>query len=111
MANAREVLPSRSVLTMEICRARVDEKGEAVKNANGCFIKGGPTGIFVTEKRGEWGAGYSDPLRNGVWEYTRFRPEGTTVVDGDTKPRFQCFKPMSGLDSVFTFLQLAAASK
>jgi hemoglobin len=103
--------PSGSVLTMEVYRAKMNEKGEPVKDANCRFIKGDFTGLFVMEKRTGWGAEYLDSLRNGEWEYARFGPDGKAPANVDTKPCFDCHKPMGGQDFVFTFPQLLAAPK
>lgn len=46
-----EPLPPGTVLTMEVYRTRVDAQGEPLKGADGRFIKGDLTGIFVMEKQ------------------------------------------------------------
>lgn len=66
-----QTLPSGAVLTMEAYGAKLHEKCEPVTDANGRFLKGDLTGIFVMEKRIGWGAEYPDDLRNGEWEYAR----------------------------------------
>jgi Cytochrome P460 len=98
-------------MTMEVYKAQVNEQGELVKDANGRLIKGELTGIFVMEKRTGWGAEYGDELRNGEWEYARFTPDGQPSPNVDTKPCFQCHKPMSGQDFVFTFPQPRTAPR
>jgi Cytochrome P460 len=109
--NPGEPLPHGTVITMEVYRARVDEKGDPVKDAAGRFIKGDLTGIFVMAKQADWGADYPDDLRNGEWEYARFTPEGQPHANADTTPCFQCHKPLSGQDFVFTQPQLLTAPK
>jgi hypothetical protein len=111
MVNPGEPLPHGTVITMEVYRARVDEKGEPVKDAAGRFIKGDLTGIFVMEKQPGWGTDYSDDLRNGEWEYARFTAEGQRHPNADTTPCFQCHKPLGGQDFVFTQPQLLMAPK
>jgi hypothetical protein len=102
-------LPHGTVITMEVYRARVDEQGEPVKDAAGRFIKADFTGIFVMEKQAGWGADYPDEIRNGEWEYARFTPDGQRHPNADTTPCFQCHKPLSGQDFVFTQSQLLTA--
>jgi Cytochrome P460 len=102
-------LPHGTVITMEVYKARVDEQGEPVKDAVGRFIKADLTGIFVMERQAGWGADYPDDLRNGEWEYARFTPEGQRHPNADTTPCFQCHKPLSGQDFVFTQSQLLTA--
>jgi hypothetical protein len=111
VVKAGEPLPHGTVITMEVYRARVDEKGEPVKDAAGRFIKGDLTGIFVMEKQAGWGVDYPDDLRNGEWEYARFTPEGQRHSNADTTPCFQCHKPLGGQDFVFTQSQLLMAPK
>jgi hypothetical protein len=109
MAKAGQPLPSGAVITMEVHKAKVDDKGEPVKDANGRFIKDAMTGIFVMEKRTGWGSEYGDDLRNGEWEYARFTVDGKPPEKAETTACFQCHKPMSGQDFVFTLPQLVAA--
>ena len=111
MAKAGQPLPSGAVITMEVYKAKVDDKGEPVKDANGRFAKDAMTGIFVMEKRTGWGAEYGDELRNGEWEYARFTVDGKPPEKAETTACFQCHKPMSGQDFVFTLPQLVAAPK
>jgi hypothetical protein len=106
-----EPLPHGTVITMEVYRAQVDEKGDPVKNAAGRFIKGDLAGSFVMEKQAGWGADYADDIRNGEWEYARFTPEGQRHANADTTPCFQCHKPLSGQDFVFTQPQLLTLPK
>lgn len=102
-------LPSGTVITMEVYGAKVDEKGEPLKDVKGRFIKGNIVGIFVMEKQTGWGTEYPDDLRNGEWEYARFTPDGKPQRPLDTKPCFQCHKPLSNQDFVFTLPELAEA--
>ena len=94
-------LPSGSVLSMEVYQAKVDDKGALVKGSDGRLVKGNLVGIFVMEKRAGWGAEYPESLRNGEWEYARFAPDGARQ-NVDTKPCFECHKPESAKDYVFT---------
>jgi Cytochrome P460 len=79
-----EPLQHGTVITMEVYRTHADEEGEPAKDAEGRFIKGDLTGIFVMEKQAGWGADYTDDLRNGEWEYARFTPEGQHHPNADT---------------------------
>jgi hypothetical protein len=98
-------LPSGSVLSMDVYQAKLDDKGDPLKGPDGRFVKGGLVGVFVMEKRAGWGAEYPDSLRNGEWEYARFAPNGTRQ-NVDTKPCFECHKPESAKDYVFTLDKL-----
>lgn len=102
-------LPSGTVLTMEVYKAKVDDKGEPVKDAKGYLIKDGLSAIFVMEKRTGWGTEYGDDLRNGEWEYARFTADGKIPEQTATTACLQCHKPKSKQDFVFTLPQLTLA--
>lgn len=108
-AKAGQPLPSGTIIAMEVYRAKVNDKGEPLKDDKGRFIKGDLFGIFVMEKRTGWGAEYPENLRNGEWEYSRFTPDGKPHQPPDTKPCLECHKPYGGQDFVLTFPELAAA--
>lgn len=110
-ARAGQALPDGSVFTMEIYQARADAKGELAKDGSGRLVKGDLTAVFVMEKRSGFGANYPDDLRNGEWEYARFAANGERVPNADTKPCFQCHKPMAKQDFVFSLPRLTAAAK
>ena len=111
MARASQPLPSGTVLTLVHFKARVDDKGELVKDPNGRLVKGDLDRIGVMEKRTGWGVEYPDDSRNGEWEYALFRPVGSRNEQANIKACFQCHKPKSGLDFVFTFSQLISTQK
>jgi hypothetical protein len=101
-------LPDGTVLTMEVYKAKVDERGEPVRDTSGHMVRTPDlVGIFVMEKRRGWGAEYPETLRNGEWEYARFTAAGQRPPNFDAKPCFQCHKPMSGQDFVFSLPKLA----
>jgi hypothetical protein len=86
---------------MEVYQAKVDDKGALVRGPDDRLVKGSLVGVFVMEKRTGWGAEYPDSLRNGEWEYARFGADGQRQ-NVDTKPCFECHKPESAKDYVFT---------
>ena len=58
-----------TVLTMEVYKAKLDEKGEPAKDASGRMLRTGElVGIFMMEKRRGWGGEYPEELRNGERE-------------------------------------------
>lgn len=111
MAKSGQPLSSGTVITMEVYKAKVDDKGELVKDANGRLVKGDLSFIGVMEKRNGWGVEYPDDIRNGEWEYAIFETNGKLRANFDAKPCFQCHKPMAGQDFVFTLPQLLATPK
>jgi Cytochrome P460 len=99
-------LPSGTVLSLPTFKALVNEKGELVRDPNGRLVRGPLDRIVVMEKRTGWGIEYPDDLRNGEWEYARFLPDGSRDPKADIKGCFQCHKPLSDQDFVFTWPQL-----
>ena len=92
-------------------KARVDGKGELVKDPNGRLVKGDLDRIGAMEKRIGWGVESADDIRNGEWEYALFRPAGSRNEQANIKACFRCHKPKSGQDFLFTFSQLVSAPK
>jgi hemoglobin len=95
---------------MEVYQAKVDDKGALLRGPDGRLVKGNLVGVFVMEKGAGWGAEYPDSLRNGEWEYARFGADGQRQ-NVDTKPCFECHKPESAKDYVFTLNELRFRGK
>ena len=112
-AAARESrpLPSGSVLTMEVYKAKLDGNGDPAKDASGRFIKDKFAAIVVMEKRSGWGAEYPEEVRNGEWEYAKFTPSGARPESSDMSKCFACHKSQSDKDFVFSLDTLAAGDK
>jgi hypothetical protein len=99
-------LPSGTVLTLPTFKARLDDKGELVRDPNGRLVRGNLDRIVVMEKRTGWGAQYPEEIRNGEWEYERFLGDGSRDQRADIPGCFKCHKPKSADDFVFTLAQL-----
>ena len=106
-ARGAATMADGSVLVMEVYKAAVDAQGEAKKMDNGRFEKGDLAAIVVMEKQAGWGAAYADEIRNGDWEYAKFKANGEASGD-DTKACFECHKPLETSNFVFTFAELDA---
>jgi Cytochrome P460 len=102
-------LPSGTVLTRPTFKAVLDDKGELAKDVSGRLIRGRLDRVVVMEKRTGWGTEYSPELRNGEWEYGRFGPDGKLTTTANYTACFQCHKPKSGDDFVFTFSNIVKA--
>ncbi len=111
MPKPGQPLPSGTVLAFVHFKAKTDEKGELVRDPNGRLVSGELDRIGVMEKRTGWGVEYPEDVRNGEWEYALFRPDGTRNDKANIKACFQCHKPRSGQDFLFTFSQLVGAPK
>jgi hypothetical protein len=110
LAKVGQSLPSGCVLVLVHFKARMNDRGELVKDPNGRLVKGDLDRIGVMEKRAGWGAEYPDEIRNGEWEYALFRPDGTRNEQANIKECFECHKPNSGKDFGFTFDKLPATA-
>ena len=104
-------LPNGTVISLPTFKALLNDKGELVKDPNGRLVRGRLDRIVVMEKRKGWGVEYPENLRNGEWEYARFLADGTGDPKADIKGCFECHKPESGRDFVFTLPQLLEAAK
>jgi hypothetical protein len=98
--------PNGTVITLPTFKALVNDKGELVRDPNGRLVRGPLDRIVVMEKRTGWGVEYPEELRNGEWEYARFRADGTPDQQADIKGCFVCHKPKRDQDFVFTLDQL-----
>ena len=67
--------------------------------------------VVVMEKRTGWGTEYPEALRNGDWEYARFSADGTLTTTANYKACFECHKPKSSQDFVFSLPQLLKAAR
>ena len=108
---AGKAIPANAPLTMYLYKAKVDDKGEPVKDANGRFQKGDAIAHFVMAKGAGWGSEYGADMRNGEWEYRSFSPDGKVNEKADLKPCFTCHLKMKDQDYVFSIPQMKTASK
>lgn len=105
-ARAGQPLAQGTVITMEVYKAKLDDKEEPVRDAGGRMVKDTLAAIVVMEKQAGWGAEYPAELRNGEWEYAKFSPAGERDPNPDMKACFECHKGVEEQDFVFTLPQL-----
>lgn len=108
---AGKPIPANAPLTMYLYKAKVDDKGEPVKDAKGRFQKGDAIAHFVMQKGAGWGSEYGADMRNGEWEYRSFAPDGKVNEKADLKPCFTCHLKMKDSDYVFSGAQMKTAGK
>ena len=106
-AKKGDPLPAGTVITLVQFKAKLDDKGEPAKDANGRFMKGDLIGYAVMEKQKGWGAGIPEEIRNGEWEYRGFKADKTVNDKANLKGCFECHKPLDKKDYVFTYDKMA----
>ncbi|HEY3228312.1 MAG TPA: cytochrome P460 family protein [Roseiflexaceae bacterium] len=95
--------PYGSVLVMETWRAKQDSSGQPVRDANGHYIRQTLTGVFVMRKEKGFGTAYG-PDRSGEWEYTAYRPDGSTLTaPSHTNPCASCHLRQAGDSTDYVF--------
>jgi hypothetical protein len=103
-AKKGEALPSGTVITLVQYAAKLDDKGNPVKDANGRFVKDKLLAYTVMEKRTGWGAEYPEAKRNGEWEYQAFRADKSVNTSAKLDGCFNCHKPLgTKVDYVFSY--------
>ena len=105
-------LPNDTVITVVQYAAQLDPQGNPTKDANGRFSKtANVLGYTVMEKRTGWGAEYPETMRNGEWEYQAFRADKTPNPNANLTACFNCHKPQSTQDFVFSYEKLKVAAR
>jgi plastocyanin len=103
---AGKPIPHGTVLTLVQYKAKVDDKGVPLRNADGRFQKGDLVAYTVMEKRAGWGADYPADIRNGEWDYAVFNHEKKLNDKANIKGCLQCHKPHEGQDYVISLAGL-----
>jgi hypothetical protein len=103
-AKKGQPLPNGTVITLVQYAAKLDDKGNPVKDANGRFIKDKLLAYAVMEKRTGWGDEYPEAKRNGEWEYQAFRADKSVNTNAKLDGCFNCHKPLGAkVDYVFSY--------
>ena len=107
-----EAVPSGTVITTVLYKAKLDADGNPVKDADGRFIKTDTiAGYGVMEKRAGWGSEYPDNVRNGEWEYQIFKADQSPNPAAKLGACFECHKPQAKQDFVFSYDTMKTAAK
>jgi hypothetical protein len=108
-AKAGKPVPSGTWIVMKSFKSKLDASGAPLKGADGNFVKDELAAYAVMEKRTGWGKEYPDNLRNGEWEYQAFTAAKAVNDKANIKACFECHKPKSGDDYLFTLGMLKSA--
>ena len=103
---AGKPIPHGTVLTLVQYKARVDDKGNPVKDGKGRFQKGDLVAYTVMQKGAGWGGEFPADIRNGEWEYQVFNHEKKVNDKANLKGCYQCHKPHEGQDFVISLAKL-----
>jgi hypothetical protein len=105
---AGKPVPSGTWIVMKSYTSKQDASGVPLKGDDGHFVRDALSAYAVMEKRTGWGAQYPDALRNGEWEYQAFTQARAVNDKANIKACFECHKPKSGEDYLFTLEQMKA---
>jgi hypothetical protein len=109
-AHADQAMPNGTVFIVVRYSAKLDDKGQPVKDASGRMSKDKILGFNVMEKRTGWGAEYPETLRNGEWEYRSFNADKSPNDAVKLNVCFECHKPLASQDYVHAYDKLKAAA-
>lgn len=99
-------LPYGTQLVMVDEKAKLDEKGDFVRDQNDRFVSTGEiTRISVMEKGKGWGAQYPDYLRNGEWEMAVYDVKGKPMTSVKLEACFQCHSSREETDYNYSFYE------
>jgi cytochrome P460 len=99
-------IPSGTVITLVDYLAKLDGRGNPLRDASSGLIKGEISRYVVMEKRTGWGAEYPPELRNGEWECQAFNADRSVDQNENLNRCFSCHKSRERQDFVFTFDQM-----
>lgn len=108
-AKAGKPLPSGSTIVIEIYKAKLDDKGNPIKGANG-FYEAGALAVYSTMKTVDgWGEDIDPLYRNGDWNYALFTPDKKLKTKGFNQAKcLACHQPFDKSSYLFTLKQLQA---
>ena len=107
---AGKPIPQGTVLTLVQYKAKVDDKGNPLRDPQGRFQKGDLVAYTVMQKGAGWGADLPADIRNGEWEYQVFNHEKKVNDKANLKGCFQCHKPHEGQDYVISLARLTGTA-
>jgi Cytochrome P460 len=99
-------IPSGTVITLIDYLAKLDRRGNPLRDASGGLIKGRISRYVVMEKRTGWGAESPPELRNGGWEFQVFNADRLVNQNENVSRCFSCHKSRERQDFVFTLDQM-----
>jgi len=105
-ANAGKPIPDGTVITLAAYAAQADAAGAPLKDANGRFMKGNLTGVFVMQKKAGWGEEIPAAIRNGDWIYQTFTPDGKVNDKANLTACYQCHLPFAKDDYLTNMAKL-----
>lgn len=96
-----EPFPNGTVMVMEIYKAKMDGD-QPVKDPDGRLIKADLAKVFVMGKNEGWGQDQPEHLKNGLWLYAAYGPDGKKLMEDFGKCR-ACHQPQAQKDFVHKY--------
>ena len=110
-AQPGQLLKKGSVLVMEVYKAKLDAKGNPISDEKGLYAKDTMAAIVVMEKQEGWGTAYSEEIRNGDWEYAKYKPNKDKPINKDSIKCLKCHKQVEKKDFIFSLDDLVGMKK
>lgn len=95
-------LADGAIIVGEVYKARKDKDGNVVTSDLGRQVRGKLAVLAVMQKGKGWGAQFPDELRNGDWDFSAFKPDGSSAKKDLNKCR-GCHAPLTDTDHLFSF--------
>jgi len=108
-AKAGKPMPEGTTFVGVHYNAKLDDKGEPVKDANGRLIKDTLRQYAVMRKEKGWGGEYPADKRNGDWEYRIFTADHQWNDKVPAGVCLDCHLPKAGNDFVWSYDDLKKA--
>ncbi len=102
-AREGDQLPAGAKLILEAFKAKLDENGDPVEDANGSYMKGEQAFYTIMEKQEGWGQDYPAELRNGDWDYAVILPDKSHKAEVAVEKCLTCHLEQVGPEGDFVF--------
>jgi cytochrome c553 len=103
-------LPAGSLILEEVFTAKLDERLDLAKGADGIFVANQLLYYAVMARGDGWGRDIPEILRNGDWNYAAFQPDGTPRPRINIAECLACHRAQDEVNYMFTYKLLTGAA-